>query len=379
MDADDHAVPGPESGTTPGLSRRLVLTATALGAAAPGLLPAEPAAARSGGSHRPSRPVGFVLSHEQFRTPQLVDYAQHAEQAGFGRVWASDHTQPWQDNQGHAMFPWLTLAQVAERTRSLTFGTGVTCPTYRYHPTQVAQAFASLGILAPGRVFLGVGTGEALNELAATGQFGRYPERRDRLAEAIELIRAVWSGERISFRGTYYRTEQFKLYDRPSRPVPVYVAASGPQSARLAGERGDGWITGAADFAKPELQDAFAAGATAVGKDPDAMPKLVETFVVVGGRREAEYAARKWRFTVDAFGDLLYEPNPVTIQRLAEQRWSLPEVYADWPRGTDPEVHIAALQKIIDAGGTPFVHSGQADQRGVIDFYGARVLPHLRF
>src|SRR3954466_7367124 len=104
------------------------------------------------------------------------------------------------------MYPWSTLALVAKRTRALTLGTGVTCPLYRYHPTQVAQAFASLGILAPGRVFLGVGTGEALNELALTGQFGRYPERHDRLAEAIDLIREVWTGRRVSFRGKYYRT-----------------------------------------------------------------------------------------------------------------------------------------------------------------------------
>ncbi len=182
----------------------------------------------------------------------------------------------------------------------------------------------------------------------------------------------------MSFRGTYYQTEDYKLYDRPARPVPIYVAASGPKSAYLAGERGDGWITSAADFSRPELQEAFAAGARAAGKNPATMPKLVETFVVVGGRREAEYAARKWRFTVDAFGDLLYQPDPVDIQRIAEQRWTLPEVYASWPRGTDPQVHIAALQKIIDAGGTPMVHSGQADQRRVIDFYGDRVLPHLR-
>ncbi|WP_250009324.1 F420-dependent hydroxymycolic acid dehydrogenase [Actinoplanes sp. M2I2] len=368
-----------ERNSASGFSRRRVLAAAAAGAAAPAITAAGPAVAHSGTPHRPARKVGFVLSHEQFRTPQLVDFARHAERAGFDRVWASDHTQPWQDNQGHSMFPWLTLSQVAETTRALTFGTGVTCPLYRYHPTQVAQAFASLGILAPGRVFLGVGTGEALNELASTGQFGRYPERHDRLAEAIDLIREVWTGRRVSFRGTYYRTEQYKLYDRPARPVPIYVAASGPKSAYLAGQRGDGWITGAADFAKPQLQDAFAAGAAAAGKDPRTMPKLVETFVVVGGKAEAEYAARRWRFTVDAFGDLLYVPNPVTIQQRAEQRWSLPQVYANWPRGTDPDVHTAALQKIIDAGGTPMVHSGQADQHRVIDFYGEHVLPRLRF
>ncbi|MFI5912028.1 TIGR03557 family F420-dependent LLM class oxidoreductase [Dactylosporangium sp. NPDC051541] len=361
---------------TGGLSRRRLgaLTAAAglMSAAATGAAPGRAAAAPKAGAE-----VGFVLSHEQFRTNELADLAVRAERAGFDRVWASDHSQPWQDNQRHSMHPWLTLALVGERTSTLTFGTGVTCPLYRHHPAEVAQAFASLGVLSPGRVFLGVGAGEALNERAATGRFGRYQERHDRLAEAVGLIRTLWTGRRTTFHGTYYQTDQFRLYDLPPRAVPIMVAASGPRSARLAGQHGDGWITGAADFAKPELRDAFAAGARAAGKDPDAMPKFVETMVAVGGEPDVEYAAERWRFTVDAFGDLLYQPNPVTIQRLAEQRWPLPQVYAKWPRGTDPAPHIAVLQHIIDGGGTPFVHSGQSDQRRVIDFYGAEVLPKL--
>ncbi|WP_433222301.1 TIGR03557 family F420-dependent LLM class oxidoreductase [Dactylosporangium sp. CS-047395] len=328
-------------------------------------------------SAAPKRQVGFVLSHEQFRTQELVELAQRAEQAGFDRVWTSDHLQPWQDNQRHSMYPWLTLALIGEKTSALQFGTGVTCPSYRHHPAEVAQVFASLGLLSPGRVFLGTGTGEALNEQAATGRFGRYPERHDRLAEAVDLIRRLWTGQRTTFQGHYFRTEQLKLYDVPEQPVPLLMAASGPKSARLAGQRGDGWITGAADFAKPDLRDAFAAGARAAGKDPDAMPKYVETLAVVGGEAETEYAAEQWRFTVGSFGDLLYEPNPETIQAKAEQRWPLPQVYAKWPRGTDPEPHIKNLQQIIDAGGTPFVHSGQSDQRRFLDFYGKRVLPHL--
>ncbi|GLW12563.1 F420-dependent hydroxymycolic acid dehydrogenase [Microtetraspora sp. NBRC 13810] len=365
-----------QRGTNGGMSRRefSALGAAALGGAALArhLSPAAPTPAGK------AAPAGFVLGHEQFRTPDLVRFAERAERAGFGYVWTSDHAHPWQDNEGHAMFPWHTLALVGDHTSRLTYGTGVTCPLYRHHPSQVAQSFASLGILTPGRVFLGVGTGEALNEQATTGRFDRYPERHDRLIEAIQLIRRLWTGDRVTFHGRYYQTDQYKLYDVPARPVPIYVAASGPKSAYLAGRYGDGWVVQAGDVTgSPRLHDEFARGARAAGKNPDTMPKLAETWVVVGGRAEAEQAARKWRFTVHGFGDLLYQPNPVTIQRIAEQRWPLPRVYRDWPRGTDPQTHIKALQRLLDAGATPFVHTGQADQQRVIDFYGREVLPHL--
>jgi TAT-translocated FGD2 family F420-dependent dehydrogenase len=359
------------------MSRRQfsMLGAAALGGA--GMLPG-PSPLPGTPTPGPAAPMGFVLGHEQFPTRELVRLAEQADRAGFEYVWTSDHSQPWQDNEGHAMFPWLTLALIGDRTPRVTYGTGVTCPLYRHHPSQVAQAFASLGVLTPGRVFLGVGAGEALNELASTGRFDGYPERHDRLIEAIELIRRLWTGRRVTFNGRFYQTDQFKLYDVPERQVPIYVAASGPKSAYLAGRYGDGWVVQAHDvLAGGRLHDAFARGARDAGKNPDAMPKLAETWVVVGGQAEAEQAAEKWRFTVHGFGDLLYQPNPVTIQRLAEQRWTLPRVYEAWPRGEDPNVHIKAMQRLLDAGATPFVHSGQADQRRVIDFYGREVLPHL--
>ena len=217
----------------------------------------------------PSGPgVGFVLSHEQFPTAQLVDQAQAAEQAGFRYLSASDHIQPWQDNEGHSMFPWITLALVGQRTKHVPFGTGVTCPIYRYQPATVAHAFASLAILYPGRVFLGLGTGERLNEQAASTQFGPYQERHDRLVEAIQLIRQLWSGQRISFQGRYFQTNQLKLYDLPSSPPPIFVAAGGPKSAHLAGQYGDGWIAEADSMKDQKLAAAFNQGARDSGR-PD--------------------------------------------------------------------------------------------------------------
>jgi len=321
----------------------------------------------------PSTPgVGFVLSHEQFRTAELVNQAEAAECAGFRYLWASDHLQPWQDNEGHSMFPWITLALVGQRTSRITFGTGVTCPIYRYHPATVAQAFASLAILSPGRVFLGVGTGERLNEQAATTQFGPYQERHDRLIEAIALIRQLWSGQRISFPGRYFQTNQLKLYDLPPSPPPIFVAAGGPNSAQLAGQYGDGWITQAAGVKNPQLVAAFAQGAQASGRDPATLGKRAELFAVVGDQNEANAAAELWRFTAGAVD----QPNPVDIQRAAEAN-PLSKVVSNWTTGTDASTHLAAVRAVINAGATPFVHFPQRDPTTAIEFYRTNVLPKL--
>ena len=316
--------------------------------------------------------VGFVLSHEQFRTDQLVAQARAAEEAGFQYVWASDHIQPWQDNEGHSMFPWLTLALVGSNTSRVSFGTGVTCPTYRYHPATVAQAFASLAILNPGRVFLGLGTGERLNEQATTNAFGNYTERHDRLVEAIGLIRQLWSGSRISFAGRYFQTNALKLYDVPETPPPIFVAAGGPKSARLAGQYGDGWITQARDVTDPKLLAAFGAGAQTAHRDPGSLGKRAEMFAVVGDSAEAGRAAALWRFTAGAVD----QPNPVEIQRAAESN-PIDKVLANWTVGTDPATHIKAVQAVLDAGAVPFLHFPQDDPVSAIQFYRTNVLPKL--
>ena len=138
--------------------------------------------------------VAYALSHETYTVPELVEYGAAAERAGFRMAWTSDHFQPWQHNQGHSGLAWVTLAALTQRTTHLTFGTGVTCPTFRYLPAIVAEAWASLSHLAPGRVFLGLGTGENLNEGASGGGWGDYHERSERLVEAVKIIRALWTG-----------------------------------------------------------------------------------------------------------------------------------------------------------------------------------------
>ena len=323
--------------------------------------------------------IGYVASHEQFAPSDLIEYAVAAEKAGFDALWASDHFHPWQDNQGHAAHAWITLAAMGQRTERLLLGTGITCPTYRYNPAEVAHAFASLGVLYPNRVFLGVGTGEALNEVAAGGGWGPYRERAERLAEAITLIRRLWTEDWVSFEGRYYRLEGAKLYDKPARPVPIYVAGAGPKSARLAGQYGDGWITDVLTLTgRKDVVQAFEEGARAAGKDPSAMPRLVEPFVIVGGREEALEGARLWLF--HAIGQQVLDmSDPRQIQRYAEEN-STPELEMEqWVISADPQAHLDAIKRLANTGATHvFVHSAQRDQRRFIDFYGREVLPALR-
>lgn len=323
--------------------------------------------------------IAFVLSHEQFPVPDLLEYGVAAEQAGFDAVWTSDHFHPWQDNQNHAGQAWVTLAALGQRMPRIPFGTGVTCPTYRYHPAIVAQAFATLGLLYPGRVFLGVGSGEALNEQPVSGQWGDYDERADRLIEAVELIRKLWAGDWVSHTGKYYTVEQARIYNLPSQPVPIYIAAEGPKSMHKAGMWGDELITDAKSATDAEMRKSFEEGARAAGKNPLTMPILAEHFVVVGGEREAEPAAKLWRFIPKAWTDYVDNPDPRDIQRRAEADVPLKEVTKNWVVSDDPDEHAAAIQKLLDGGVTHvFVHAGNVDQRNAINFYGREVLPRLR-
>lgn len=322
--------------------------------------------------------IGFVLSHEQFPAPQLLELGAAAERARFDLVWTSDHFHPWMDNQGHAGQAWITLAALGQITR-LPFGTAVTCPTYRYHPAIVAQAFASLGVLYPGRVFLGVGSGEALNEQPVSGAWGDYEERAARFVEAVELIRELWKGDWVTHRGEFYHVENARIYDVPAQPVPIYMAAEGPQSMRKAGAHGDGLITDSKSAVDKELRRAFEEGAREAGKDPQQMPILAEHFVVVGGKAEADESARMWRFIPKAWDEFVHDPDPRSILQRAEKELSLDEVARNWVVSDDPQEHASSIQELIDSGVTHiFVHSGQADQQRVIDFYSTGVLPLLR-
>ncbi|MBV8392975.1 MAG: TIGR03557 family F420-dependent LLM class oxidoreductase [Alphaproteobacteria bacterium] len=323
----------------------------------------------------PRRTVGYMLAHEQFTLPELQEIGAAAARSGFGLLATSDHFQPWQANEGHSGSAWVTLGALGGRTEQAWMGTTVTCPTLRYHPAIVAEAFASLASLYPGRIFLGVGSGEALNEQAATGEWPDWEERWERLIEAIAIIRALWSGKDVKHAGKHYQVEG-KLYDPPPRPIPILTAANGRKAMKLAGRHGDGLITDPQTW--KQFKGEWQEGARAAGKNPADMPVLVEQFVTVGDKREAEQAAELWRFLPKAFKAYHKLPDPAEIQQRAEQELPLEKVTADWSIGTDPKVHIEAIEKLFDSGATIVnIHTGQRDQKRAIEFYGSKVLPHF--
>jgi len=275
----------------------------------------------------------------------------------------------------------VTLAALTQRTTRLIIGTGVTTPTFKYRPAIVAEAWASLSLLAPGRVFLGLGTGEKFNEAASGGCWGLYPERAARLVEAVRIIRRLWTGEHVTYNGQYWQVDA-RLYDPPARPIPLFIAAGGPKRARLSGMYGDGLIADPMQLmTNPAYKQAWREGVLAAGKNPDTMPILIEHFVVVGDQLSAQNPAELWRFTAKSWKPGYFNNiSPAAIQARADAEIPLPIVYAQWPVSTDPMVHIQSIQKLVNMGVTHiFVHSGQRDQQlDVIDFYSRYVLPQVR-
>lgn len=319
--------------------------------------------------------ISFMLAHEQFTVPHLVELGALASRAGFHVLSTSDHLQPWQANEGHAGQAWVTMAALGAQAKQSWMGTTVTCPTLRYNPAVVAEAFASLSQLYPGRIFLGVGSGEALNEQVATGEWPKWQERWDRLIEAIDIIRALWTGQQVSHKGKYY-TVDAKLYDPPAKPIPLLTAANGPKAMRLAGQYGDGLVSDPLTW--KQHRSKWEEGARAAGKDPATMPVLIEQYVVVGGQAEAQRAAELWRFGPKAFKGLFNVPDPARIQQRAEAETPIEEVTKSWVVSADPAAHIAKIRELQESGVSIVnIHTGQPDQKRVIEFYASQVFPRM--
>lgn len=324
----------------------------------------------------PKRSLGFMLAHEQFRLPELVEFGVAAERAGFDFLATSDHLQPWQDNEGHAGMAWVTMAAVGQKTSRVWIGTTVTCPTYRYHPAVVAEGFASLSILFPNRIFLGVGSGEALNEQAATGQWDPWPVRSERLIEATQIIRDLWKGAPVQHAGKHYKVNA-KLYDTPAAPVPLLMAGNGPKAMRRAGLYGDGLVTDPKTWKQHKAE--FLAGLKEAGKSADSVPVLLEQYVIVGGQKELDEAVTLWRFGPKAWKPYYNIRDPKVIEARAAKEVSKEEVSQGWPVSTDPAAHTKVINELFESGATMVnIHSGQSDQKRVIEFYGSQVLPKIR-
>jgi coenzyme F420-dependent glucose-6-phosphate dehydrogenase len=325
--------------------------------------------------------IGYKASAEQFGPQELLDFSLRAEQDGLDIVSVSDHFQPWRHNGGHAPNALAWLGAMTQATSTVTLGTSVLTPTLRYPPAIVAQAFGTLGCLAPGRVYLGVGTGEAMNETPATG--GAFPgrkERRLRMAEAIELIRRLWTEDRVTFEGDYYRVENATIYDKPQQPIPIYVAASGPLAAKLAGRVGDGFVctSGKDPQLYLDLLENLNEGAEKAGRDVGQIRKLIEIKVSYDRDHPFAYeACAPWAALALTPEQKEGVEDPLEMERLADE--NVDRAHTRFIVSNDPEEVVEQIATYVDLGFDELLlHAPGPDQNRFLDQFGADVLPLMR-
>jgi coenzyme F420-dependent glucose-6-phosphate dehydrogenase len=326
--------------------------------------------------------IGYKASAEQFGPGELLEFAVHAERVGFDSVFISDHLQPWRHDGGHApaALPWL--GALVARTERIAVGTSVLTPTFRYHPGVVAQAFATLGCLAPGRVILGIGSGESMNEVPLGAAWPPPKERFARLREAVQLIGALWTEERVSFEGSYYSTQRATIYDRPQTPVPLYIAASGPLATRFAGGVADGFICTSGktrELYTDSLLPALADGAGKAGRDVAAMDLTIEMKVSYDtDPQRAMEVTKYWAALALSPEEKTGVDDPIEMQRLAD---ALPveRAASRWIVSADPNEHVRQVKEYVDMGFQHLVfHAPGPDQRRFLDLYSKDVVPRLR-
>lgn len=330
--------------------------------------------------------VGYKASAEQFAPAELAGYAVRAEELGFDSVTISDHFQPWRLSGGHAPNAIAWLGWVAARTERVLLGTSVLTPTFRYNPPVLAQTFATLACLAPGRVFLGVGTGEALNEVAvgsvADGEWPEFKERFGRLREAVDLMRDLWTQDRVTFEGDWYRTQDAAVYDRPERPVPLYVAAGGPMVARYAGRVADGFICTSGkgrELYADQLVPAVAQGLEKAGRATSEIDRMIE--VKVSWDPDPERALENTRFWAPL--SLTAEQkhsihSPSEMERAADEL-PVDQVAKRWIVASRPEQVVDALRMYTDLGFDHLVlHGPGHDQERFLSTFAEQVLPAVR-
>jgi coenzyme F420-dependent glucose-6-phosphate dehydrogenase len=324
--------------------------------------------------------VGYAASFEQFHPTDLLTWSKLAEENGFEAVMASDHFHPWVPSQGHSAFVWSWMGALGVETK-VKFGTGVTPPGYRYHPAVLAQAAATLEAMFPGRFFLGLGAGEALNEHITGEYWPEAPTRLQRLAESIEIIQKLFTGKVIKYQSEHFRVESARIYTLPETPPPIYVATAGPIQAYRTGKMTDGLITvGAADEKLKMLMERFEKGASEAGKDPSKMPKMIQLKVSYAQTEDeaVESAVKEWPNGGMAFpkGDIR---NPEDFEAMA--KLVRPENFKNRVLMTpDLDEHLEYIQHFIDLGfDEVYIHNVNRNQEGFIEAYGSSVVQKLRW
>jgi coenzyme F420-dependent glucose-6-phosphate dehydrogenase len=325
--------------------------------------------------------LGWKASAEQFPPRQLLDYAIEAEQLGYDSVWVSDHYQPWRHTDGHAPFSIAWMAALGERTRRVQIGTSVLTPTFRYHPAVVAHAFATLGSLYPGRIALGVGTGESMNEVPVIGI--EWPDQRERfrrLSEAVKLIKKLWTEDFVEWAGEYYQVKGATVYDKPEQPVPIYIGASGPAAAKLAGRLADGFICTSGkgmELYRDVLLPALREGADAEHRDPEAIDRMIELKVAYDTDRARALAdTRIWAALALPAEDKVDVHNPREMEERAKQ---VKDPERRWLVADDPDQHVEQIKAYLELGFTHLVfHAPGDDQSRFLKLYAEQVIPRLR-
>ena len=327
--------------------------------------------------------IGYKASAEQFGPRELVEFGVAAERHGFDSAVVSDHYQPWRHIGGHAPFSLAWMTAVGERTSRIVLGTSVLTPTFRYNPAVIAQAFATMGCLYPGRVMLGIGTGEALNDVAVTGMvWPEFKERFARMREAVDLMRKLWTEERVDFDGTYYSLVGATIYDRPGDPVPIYIAAGGPVVARYAARVGDGFIcTSGKGMAlyQEQLVPALDEGLASGGRTAESLDRMIE--IKLSYDHDADVALQGTRFwaplalSADQKASL---HDPIEMEKAAD---ALPieQVAKRWIVASDPDAAVEGIRPYVEAGFTNLViHAPGSDQERFMAQFSADVMPRLR-
>ena len=327
--------------------------------------------------------LGWKASAEQFGPHDLLRYGVLAEELGFESAIISDHFHPWRDTGGHAPFSFAWLGALGASTSRIKMGTSVVTPTFRYHPSIVAQAFGTLGSMFPGRVILGIGTGESLNEVPSTGQpWPEFKERFARLREAVNLIRTLWRGERVTFEGEYYKTEKATIYDRPDVEVPIYVAAAGALVAKYAGRQGDGFICTSGkkrELYTETLLPKVAEGIALAGERKQPYDIMIEVKVSFDSDKErALQDTRHWAALALTPEEKMSVEDPVEMQRLADAL-PLERAASRWIVSNDPDEQVEKIGYYVGLGFNHLVfHAPGPDQERFLKLFSEQVAPRMR-
>jgi coenzyme F420-dependent glucose-6-phosphate dehydrogenase len=319
----------------------------------------------------------WLCSHESYQPEDLVRQAIAAEEAGFDVVLGSDHFHPWVDDTSAAGFVWSWLGAVAARTESVQLGTSVTCPLFHYHPALVAQMAATTDRLSDGRLLLGVGTGEALNERPLGYPFPGYAERQARMAEALEIMHRLFAGEKLTFGGQYYTTETARLYSPPVGKLPVLMAAGGPKSAEFAGKHADGLITSVKDAADTVAKVITPYRRAATERGAEQLVLATRWTVLAAGPSEAWRALSSMR-GLRAPGRL-EATDPAELRARADEM-DPDELFASYAGVQDAAGLIAAYRPLVTEVGADIVSIQvmSVDPMAAIEMVGKEVLPQLR-